>query len=76
MMLQAIAIAIARFLCFVFENLTKWFIRLFLEEFFLVGNPAELLTRDQLLARAGLVDERHHRMIEWATRAEDYIFID
>jgi hypothetical protein len=41
MMLQAIALAITCFICFAFGNLTEWFICLVLEEFALVGNPAE-----------------------------------
>jgi hypothetical protein len=38
-MLQAIALAITCFSCFVFESLTEKFIRLVLEEFALVGTP-------------------------------------
>jgi hypothetical protein len=64
MMLQAIALAITCFICCAFENLTNWFIRLVLEEFALVGNPAEQAIGDQLLARAGLIPERPQRMVE------------
>jgi hypothetical protein len=38
---QAIALAIAWFACLVFDNLTERFIHLVLEEFALLGNPAE-----------------------------------
>jgi hypothetical protein len=41
-MLQAIAIATAFFLCFVFEDLTKGFIRVVLVELALVANPLRL----------------------------------
>jgi hypothetical protein len=57
-MLQAIAIAITCFIGFASENLTESFIRLVLEEFAVVGNPAEQVSGDRLLARAGLVRER------------------
>jgi hypothetical protein len=39
-MLQAIALAITRFICFAFESLTESFIRFVLGEFALVGNRA------------------------------------
>ena len=64
MMLQAIALAITCFICFAFENLTERFICLVLEEFALVGNPAEQAIGHQLLARAGLIRERPQRMVE------------
>jgi hypothetical protein len=64
MMLQAIALAITCFQCFAFENLTKRFICLVLEEFALVGNPAEQAIGHQLLARAGLIRERPQAMVE------------
>ena len=57
-MLQAIALAITCCIRFAFENLTERFICLVLEEFALVGIPAEQVSGDQLLARAGLVRER------------------
>ena len=41
-MLQAIAVATAFFICFVFEVLTKGFIRVVLDELALVGNPLRL----------------------------------
>ena len=63
-MLQAIAIAITCFICFASENLTESFIRFVLEEFALVGNPAEQVSGDQLLARAGLIRERPMRTVE------------
>ena len=46
--------AIRRFVCFASEILSEKFIRFVLEEFALVGNPAEQVIGDQLLARAGL----------------------
>jgi hypothetical protein len=64
MMLQAIALAIACFICFAYENLTNWFIRLVLEEFTLVGNAAEQAMGVQLRARAGLILGRPQRMVE------------
>jgi hypothetical protein len=64
MMLQAIALAITCFICFVFEKLMKQFIRLVPEEFSLVGNPAEQSTARQLLPHAGLIRECPQRMVE------------
>ena len=75
-MLQAIALAITRFACFAFESLSERFICLVLEEFALVGNPAEQVIGDQLLARAGLLHERPQRMVEEAMPAEDCLLID
>jgi hypothetical protein len=46
------------------EILTERFIRLVLEKFALVGNPAQQLIGDQLLARAGLIQERPQGMVE------------
>jgi hypothetical protein len=76
MMPQAIALAIVRFICFALENLTERFICLVLEEFALVGNPAEQAMGDQLLAIAGLIPERPQRMVEYAMPAEDFLLID
>jgi len=72
MMLQVIALAIRCLIGFVFEDLAKSFICLVLEEFALIGNPAEQAIGHQLLARAGLIRERLQRMIEQAMPAEDY----
>ena len=41
-MLHAITVATAFFMCFVFEDLTKGFIRVVLDELALVGNPLRL----------------------------------
>jgi hypothetical protein len=72
-MLQTIALAITRSLCFAFEDLPERYIRLVLEEFALVGNPAEqvkgdldVLIQDLELpiAEECLVDQsRKHRII-------------
>jgi hypothetical protein len=70
-MLQAIALAIASFIRFAFDDLTESCMRLVLEEFAPVGNPTEQATADQLPARAGLMPERPRRMAEEATPAED-----
>jgi hypothetical protein len=76
MMLQAIALAITCFIGFAIENLTESFICLVLEEFALVGNPAEEAIGDQLLARAGLIREHPQRMVESTMPAEDSLLID
>ena len=75
-MLQAIALAITCFLFFAIENLTERFICLVLEEFALVGNPAEQANGHQLPARAGLIRERPQRMVESVMPAEDCLLID
>jgi hypothetical protein len=75
MMPHAIALAIACFIRLAFENLTERFICLVLEEFALVGNPAEQAIGDQLLARAGLIRERPQRMVESPMPAEDCLLI-
>ena len=55
--LQAIAIAIVRFFCFVFDKLNNWFIRLVLD---VLGESLQLPIADQYL-----VDQsRKHRIIE------------
>ena len=63
-MLHVIALAIARFIRFAFENLTEKFICLVLEESRFVGNPAEQAIRHQLPARAGLIRESPQLTIE------------
>jgi hypothetical protein len=68
---QAIALAITRFIRFVFENLAERFICLVLEEFALVGNLAEQEIVHQLLARAGRTGERPQRMVDSTMPAED-----
>ena len=50
--LQAIVHAINCFVCLAYEDLTEKSIRYVLEEFALVGDPAEQVRNDQLLARA------------------------
>ena len=73
---QAIALAITWFMCFVFENLTNKFICLVLEEFPLVGNPAEEAIGHQLLARARLIRERPRPVVEQTMPETDLILID
>ena len=75
MMPQAIALAITCFVCFDVENITERFICLVLEEFALVGNPAEQATGYQLLTRAGLIRGRLQQMVEYAMPAEDCLLI-
>ena len=72
---QAIDLAIACFLCLAFERLTERFICLVLEEFALVGHPAEEAMGHRLPARAGLIRERPQRMVETAIPAEDCVLI-
>ena len=75
-MLQAIALATTCFICFAFENLAERFICLVLEEFALVGKPAEEAISHQILARARLIRERPQRMVEQAMPVEDFLLID
>ena len=68
---QAIALAITCVIGFGFEDLIEWIICLVLEEFALVGKPAEEAIDHQLLAHARLIREGSQRMVEQAMPVED-----
>jgi hypothetical protein len=72
---QASALATARFKCFAFGNRALRFIRLVLEKFARVGNPAEQVIGDQLLARTGRILERTWPMAEQAMPAGDFNYL-